>query len=117
MAEKAVDIQGFAFKPDRVVISVGDTVKWTNKDSAKHTAERSDKPTFNTGLLATGQSSAIQFNEASTADGFGYICGPHPFMKGVVVVTLQGSTAAAYSREEAIELHANKRATHGEDKH
>lgn len=105
MAEKAVDIEGFAFKPDRVVIAVGDTVKWLNKDAARHSAERSAQPTFNTGLLAQGESKSIQFNQASAAEGFDYICGPHPFMKGVVVVTLPGSMPAAYSREEAVHSH------------
>ena len=106
MAEKTVDIEGFAFKPDRVVIAVGDSVKWVNKDAARHSAERSAQPTFNTGLLAKGESKAIRFDQASSAEGFDYICGPHPFMKGIVVVTLAGSLPAAYAREEAIHLHA-----------
>jgi plastocyanin len=106
MAEKTVDIESFAFKPDRVVIVVGDSVKWVNKDTARHSAERSAQPTFNTGLLAKGESKAIRFDQASSADGFDYICGPHPFMKGIVVVTLAGSLPASYSRDEAIHLHA-----------
>jgi plastocyanin len=113
MAEKTVDIEGFAFKPDRVVIAVGDSVKWVNKDKAVHTAERSAKPTFNTGPLAQGASKAIRFDEASAAEGFDYICGPHSFMKGIVVVTLSGSLPGAYSREEAIHLHSESRGDPG----
>ncbi len=32
-----VTIQGFAFNPSSITISPGDTVKWTNMDSAPHT--------------------------------------------------------------------------------
>ena len=106
MAEKTVDIEKFAFKPAQVVIAVGDSVKWVNKDAARHSAERSEQPTFNTGLLAQGESKSIQFNQASSAAGFDYICGPHTFMKGVVVVTLAGSIPAAYSLEEALHHHS-----------
>src|ERR1043166_1164800 len=33
-----ISIAGFAFNPDDVTINVGDTVTWTNNDSAAHTS-------------------------------------------------------------------------------
>lgn len=101
MATKTVEISGFKFVPDRIVIEVGDRVKWVNRDGAAHTASRDDKPSFDTGLLGKDEESKeIQFTEASGSDGFRYFCRPHTFMVGHVVVTLSGSNTASFSREE-----------------
>ncbi|MSQ15377.1 MAG: hypothetical protein EXR50_05895 [Dehalococcoidia bacterium] len=37
-----VSIQGFAFRLPTTQVSVGDTVRWTNKDSVAHTATSSN---------------------------------------------------------------------------
>ncbi len=37
-ATVAVNIQNFLFQPKGVTINLGDSVKWTNKDGAPHTA-------------------------------------------------------------------------------
>lgn len=81
-AELGVAIQGFAFNPASVKIAVGDSVLWTNKDGATHTAT-SDSNSWTTGTLGTGASKAVKFDTAGT---FPYHCGIHPSMKGTVVV-------------------------------
>lgn len=79
----AVDISNFAFRPDVLFITAGDTVTWTNRDSAQHSV------VFLTGLGQTenfglGQSSSLRFIAPGT---YKYICGLHgQSMSGMVVV-------------------------------
>src|SRR3954469_23678838 len=70
----AVKIKSFKFKPGTLTVSAGTTVKFTNRDSAKHTA--TDKGVFNTHRIKHGKSKSITFNSAGT---FRYICTIHPF--------------------------------------
>ncbi len=78
-----VDIAGFLFKPDVLFITAGDTVTWTNRDSALHSV------VFLTGLGQTenfglGQSSSLRFITPGT---YRYICGLHgQSMSGTVMV-------------------------------
>ncbi|HET9457529.1 MAG TPA: cupredoxin family copper-binding protein [Candidatus Limnocylindrales bacterium] len=81
-ADQAVTIADFAFSPQTVTITVGDTVTWTNSDAVVHTATATDG-SWDTGDLGQGQSGAIIF---STAGTFAYLCTPHPTMTGTVVV-------------------------------
>ncbi len=82
-ATATVDISGFAFRPDTVFINAGDTVTWTNRDSAQHSV------LFLSGLGQTenfglGQSSSLRFIAPGT---YKYICGLHgQSMSGTVVV-------------------------------
>lgn len=82
-ATQTVDIAGFAFKPDVLFIAAGDTVTWTNRDSAQHSV------VFLTGLGQTenfglGQSASLRFIAPGT---YKYICGLHgQSMSGMVVV-------------------------------
>ena len=82
-ATVTVDISGFLFRPDTVFVNAGDTVTWTNRDSAQHSI------VFLTGLGQTenfglGQSSSLRFIAPGT---YKYICGLHgQSMSGTVVV-------------------------------
>jgi plastocyanin len=76
----AISIENFAFAPETITIPVGSTVTWTNKDSASHQIKGD---TFNSPLLATGQTYQFKFDTAGT---YNYICSVHPSMKGVVIV-------------------------------
>jgi plastocyanin len=81
-AIRPVDIAGFAFNPRSVTITVGDTVTWTNKDAAAHSARVTGVGT--TAVLTQGQSGSLQFTAAGT---FNYDCGVHgPSMSGSVIV-------------------------------
>lgn len=82
MEETAVEIKGFAFSPKIITVKVGESLTWTNQDSVGHTAT-ADDGTFDTGLLAKGESKAITFSKAGT---YTYYCKPHPYMKATVVV-------------------------------
>lgn len=75
-----ISIQGFAFNPASVEISSGDTVKWTNMDSAPHIIKGSN---FESGSIAKGDTYEFVFTEPGVYD---YICSIHPSMKGTVTV-------------------------------
>ncbi|PAU49381.1 plastocyanin [Streptomyces albireticuli] len=81
-AEAIVLIQDFQFDPPSVTIAVGDTVRWTNNDSATHTST-SDKGVWDSGNLTTGTSFRRTFRTAGT---FPYHCAIHPSMTGTVTV-------------------------------
>lgn len=78
----AVSIQGFAFSPAALPIAVGDTVVWTNNDSASHTVT-SDTGTELAGSLGNGQTYQHIF---MTANSFPYHCTIHTTMHGSVTV-------------------------------
>lgn len=81
-ATTTVNIQGFAFQPPSVTINVGDTVTWTNKDAAAHSAVVNG--VGQTPVLAQNQSASLTFTAAGT---FPYICGIHgAAMMGTVIV-------------------------------
>jgi plastocyanin len=89
-ATAGVTIRDFAYAPATISVDAGDTVNWTNRDSADHTATGDD---FDTGVLAEGQSGSFTFRDAGT---FSYVCTIHPNMKGTVRV-------AAAAQEQAPE--------------
>jgi amicyanin len=87
----AVDIVGFAFAPATLTVAVGDTVTWTNRDPDIHTAT-STTETFDSGNLEQDESFSFTFTAAGTYD---YLCTPHPFMTGRIVVEAAAPPPAA----------------------
>lgn len=85
-AGQSVAIRDFEFRPGTVNVNVGDTVTWTNRDSAVHTAT-ADKGSFDSGNLSRGESYSKTFTSAGT---YSYFCKPHPYMRGRVVVAGAG---------------------------
>jgi plastocyanin len=82
-ATASVTIEGFAYTPASVTIDAGDTVTWTNRDSAQHSAVVTGGGP-RTPVLANGASGSITFANAGT---FSYICGIHgASMMGTVIV-------------------------------
>jgi plastocyanin len=77
-----VEIENFAFTPQNIQISVGDTVTWENYDAAPHTVT-GDNGEFDSGELATDQTFSHTFDTAGT---FTYHCEIHPNMTGSIVV-------------------------------
>jgi LPXTG-motif cell wall-anchored protein len=96
-ADGSVTITDFTFSPGTITIDQGDTVTWVNNGPTPHSAT-SPSGAFDTGIYPKGQSRSHTFNEAGT---FAYICTPHPFMKGTVVVQASqtGGTAGQPSDE------------------
>lgn len=79
-----VDIKNFAFNPATITISKGQTVTWTNMDSAPHTVT-STTGVFDSKSIEPGQTFSYTFNDAGT---FEYSCTNHPSMQhGKVIVT------------------------------
>ncbi len=91
-ADPGVAIVNFTFSPATTTVHVGDTITWSNSDSAPHTATAKDG-SFDTGILMKGQSASHTFTHAGT---FAYICSVHPYMHGTVVV-LASATGASTS--------------------
>ena len=86
--ENQVWMQGTAFVPSTLTVSVGTTVTWTNKDPVAHTAT-SGTPgnptgTFSSGNLSQNGTFSHTFDTAGT---FNYFCEIHPTqMTGQIVV-------------------------------
>ena len=78
----AVAIRSFKFVPNEVNIKAGETVVWTNEDSAPHTVESSDG-TLKSDELSKSDTYSYTFTKPGK---YGYICGIHPSMKGSVTV-------------------------------
>jgi plastocyanin len=76
----AIAIKGFAFSPKELSINKGDTVTWTNEDSAVHNVVGGILKSKD---LAKGESFSYTFADVGTYD---YICTYHPSMKGKIIV-------------------------------
>ena len=79
----SVAIQNFAFSPATLNINRGDTVIWTNKDSAPHTVTSDTGSEMGSSTLSTGGTYSHTFNTAGT---FSYHCNIHASMKAKVIV-------------------------------
>ena len=88
-ADKVTMVEGpgdvtktWKFEPASITIAAGSSVVWHNNGEQAHTATGNG---FDTGDVGRGKDSKpIPFPTAGTFD---YICTPHPWMKGTIVVT------------------------------
>lgn len=80
--EVVLEIAGSAFAPQRIEVKRGTTVTWVNNDATRHNAV-ADDGSFRTPLLPKGGRASVTFRAAGS---FPYSCGPHPFMRGEIVV-------------------------------
>jgi plastocyanin len=83
-----VEISLFQFKPAKLEIAAGDTVRWINRDGIEHSATASDrdaqdKPLFDTGLFERGQMREVAFTEPGN---YTYFCRRHPSMTAIIIV-------------------------------
>ncbi len=78
-----ISIQNFAFDQSSITVKKGDTIVWTNKDSAPHTVT-GDLGTLVSQTLNTNGTYSFTFNTVGTVS---YHCAFHPSMKATVVVT------------------------------
>jgi plastocyanin len=76
-------IQGNAYDPNAVGLTVGQAVTFTNADGVGHTVTLDDGK-CDTGTIAGGASATLQFNEAGS---YPFHCEIHPTMKGTFEVT------------------------------
>jgi plastocyanin len=75
--------------PYSLEIRVGDTVSWSNDDSAAHTVTSGNisdgaDGVFDSSLFMAGSTFKFTFDEAGTYD---YFCMVHPWMTGKIIVT------------------------------
>lgn len=77
-----VDMAAVKYGKDTVTISVGQAVRWTNRDPVEHTVTF-DRTEPGSPVIPPNGSYIHRFDKAGT---YTYHCTPHPFMKGVVVV-------------------------------
>ena len=78
-----VDIVGFAFSPQNVTITTGETVRWTERDDLAFHTTTSDGGLWDSGGLALNATFSFVFNASGN---YPYHCEPHPFMTGSVLV-------------------------------
>jgi predicted secreted protein with PEFG-CTERM motif len=77
------------FDPANAQTTVGETVTWTNDDTASHTVtsgnpnDNTTGTVFDSGLVKAGGTYHEVFTSAGT---FNYFCQVHPWMTGVVTV-------------------------------
>ncbi len=85
------------FDPVNAQIAPGDTVTWTNADTASHTVTSgnpNDNQTgtvFDSGLVKAGGTFAFKFTDAGT---YNYFCQVHPWMTGMVTVGAASTTTS-----------------------
>ena len=78
-----IDISGFAFNPSLITIKAGDTIVWTNMDSAPHTVTSTSGKELESKTLDKGDTYSHTFTQAGTYD---YFCAIHHGMRAKVIV-------------------------------
>ena len=83
----------YAFSPASITINVGDTLTWTNSDTAPHDVTTTSGPVpIHSATLTTGQSWSYTFTTPGT---YRYICSIHPDMQASVTVLAPKSSPPA----------------------
>jgi len=78
-----VSIENFAFGPNDITVSVGDTITWINDETSVGHTTASDDGIWHSDLLKPGDTFEQTFTEAGT---FTYFCSIHPSMKASITV-------------------------------
>ena len=79
-----VGIEKYAFTPAEVSIRAGDSVRWSNHEKrTSHSVLFPQEGGRESERLFPGESWARQFTQPGR---YPYTCGPHPEMKGLVIV-------------------------------
>jgi plastocyanin len=83
-ADHTIVIKNMAYAQPKLTVSVGETVKWVNEDSAPHTVTTTSGPEkFDSGNLEKGESWSFTFTKPGT---YSYYCAVHPDMKAQITV-------------------------------
>lgn len=82
----SIVMKSLAFNPATVRATVGQTVVWTNRDSAPHNVIYESGPKFRSSrpVLRLGQKFSIRLTQPGTIH---YFCSIHPFMQATIVVS------------------------------
>jgi plastocyanin len=76
------EIRRYLYAPREIEVRAGTTIEWVNLDDMMHTVS-ADDGSWNSGPIETGERWRATFSEPGR---YPYHCGPHPFMRAVVVV-------------------------------
>ncbi|MFO1269607.1 MAG: cupredoxin domain-containing protein [Rubrivivax sp.] len=79
-----VEIKGNLFLPEAVTVRAGDTVRWTNKERRTTHSVLFPAESLESERLLPDDPWSRRFDKPGR---YPYTCGPHPEMKGLVVVT------------------------------
>jgi plastocyanin len=80
-----VVIVDYQFKPARLVVKAGTTVRWTNQEKrTSHSVRFTGEGGFEGERMLAGESWSHRFDRPGR---HAYTCGPHPEMKGEIEVT------------------------------
>lgn len=83
-AHYSVQMVNYTFAPASITVNEGDTITWTNQDTAPHTVATTSGPqSLNSPYLSKGQSWSYTFSAPGTYE---YYCTVHPDMRARVVV-------------------------------
>jgi plastocyanin len=77
-------------------VPTGGTITWSNQGSQGHSVTASDG-SFDSGIVAPGTSATIEFD---TPGVYAYVCTPHPWMKGSVLVSDDAPSASSMAMVE-----------------
>ena len=80
----AISMKNFQYDPKAATVKVGQTVTWTNDDSAPHNAVDEKTSAFKSELFNKGET--YEFT-AEKAGKIAYVCTIHPGMEGTLTVT------------------------------
>ncbi len=81
-----IEVKGLAFHPDTVRVRPGTTIRWVNHDPLAHSSTSSDG-LWDSPLVDPAASWQRAFDRPGR---FAYHCTPHPFMKGLIIVSDTG---------------------------
>ncbi|WP_405804388.1 cupredoxin family copper-binding protein [Streptomyces sp. NBC_00210] len=94
-ADHTIVIKNMAYAQPKLTVTVGQTVKWVNEDSAPHTVTITSGPEkFDSGNLDKGESWSFTFTKAGT---YSYYCAVHPDMKAQITVVDKSSGSSGGS--------------------
>ena len=79
-----IKIDNFAFSIETLSIKRGDSVTWTNVESASHTITSDGNTELSSQPLSQGKSYTHKFRSQGT---YAYHCAFHPEMKGKIIVS------------------------------
>lgn len=79
-----VDMKDIQFTPKAITAKVGQTVKWTNSDTAPHNVTATKGEKFKSSTFQKGGTYEYKLDKAGSIT---YVCTIHPGMEGTITVT------------------------------
>lgn len=112
-AHYSVQMSNYAFAPASLTVKEGDTITWTNQDTAPHTVTTTSGPeSLNSPYLSKGQSWSHTFTQPGM---YMYYCTVHPDMRAELIVQAPAPATTAPIRTHSsapaapagVQAHAN----------